>query len=57
MSYADQCVKFKFPPAAKTAFGRIFATKIQFTIRTIVEKIVINVLKMDGLVRSVLFFT
>ncbi len=57
MSYADQCVKFKFPPAAKTAIPRIFATKIQITKRTVVEKIVIIVLKMDAFVRSTTFFT
>jgi hypothetical protein len=57
MSYAYQFVNLIFTPIAKTYIPRIFATKIQITKRTVVEKIVINVLKMDAFVCSGLFFT
>lgn len=46
-----------FTPTAKKLFQRIFASKIHNTKRFVVDKIVINVLKMDGFICSSSFFT
>lgn len=53
MNYVVLCVNLKIPLSAKNPFQRIFASKIQITKRTIVEKIVINLLKKTALPESI----
>lgn len=45
MNYEPTSVKSQIPLFAKITIQRIFASKIQITKRTTVEKIVINLLK------------